>query len=245
MDMVKMGWSGGKDSTCGAYKRLYRGDLLKLVCYIPRFTEDIPLINKEHYEFILGQADKFTQIGGQVYFPKGITYYDYCLSICKSGINKGQVKGYPYINSCGFRRDSKIKAVSECEVGEFDYLDLAIAYDEKDRQGQLNDKVRSILVEEKITEKQAEKFCIEHNAYSPHYKYSKRDGCALCFNAKPIERYIWLNDYPQAQDKLLELQNILNPLLVGRKNEYPLRGYKHFIETLPLLEKLKEQQNER
>ena len=230
MDIVKIGWSGGKDSTCAVYKHLERGDKVKAVCYVPMFTEDIPLINKEHYEFILRQASEFEKLGGKVYFAKGITYYDYCLSICKSGIHKGQVKGYPYINACGFRRDSKIKAVSECDVGDFDYLDLAIAYDEKDRQGQLNDKVRSILVEGKITEKQAEKFCIEHNAYSPHYKYSKRDGCALCFNAKPIERQIWFNDYPQAYDKLLELQNKLKPLLVGRKNEYPLRNYKRFLE---------------
>lgn len=114
MNIVKMGWSGGKDSTCAFYyhlnRALFTGNIVKAVCYIPMFTEDIPLINKEHYEFILRQANEFEELGGKVYFAKGITYYDYCLSICKSGINKGQVKGYPYINACGFRRDSKIKA---------------------------------------------------------------------------------------------------------------------------------------
>ena len=238
MDIVKLGWSGGKDSTCATYKHLERGDKVKAVCYVPMFTEDIPLINKEHYEFILRQASEFEKLGGKVYFAKGITYYDYCLSICKSGIHKGQVKGYPYINACGFRRDSKIKAVSECDVGEFDYLDLAIAYDEKDRQGQLNDKTRSILCELEITEPKAKKFCLDRNAYSPHYKYSKRDGCALCYNSKPIERKIWLDDYPQAYEILLELQNKLKPLLVGRKNEYPLREYHRFIEIPPILEML-------
>jgi hypothetical protein len=89
-----------------------------------------------------------------------------------------------------------------------------------------------------ITEEQAKRFCIERNAYSPHYKYSERDGCVLCYNAKPKERQIWLNDYPQAYVILLELQNKLKPLLVGRKNEYPLRGYKHFIEIPPLLQML-------
>ena len=236
MDIVKVGWSGGKDSTCATYKHLERGDKVKAVCYVPMFTEEIPLINKEHYNFIIGQADIFTSMGGQVFFAKGITYYDYCLSICKSGIHKGQVKGYPYVNACGFRRDSKIKAVSECDVGEYDYLDLAIAYDETKRQNQLNDKTRSILCELEITEPQAKQFCLDRNAYSPHYKYSKRDGCALCYNAKPIERKIWLDDYPQAYDILLELQNKLKPLLVGRKNEYPLRKYHHFIEIPPLLE---------
>lgn len=238
MDIVKVGWSGGKDSTCATYKYLERGDKVKAVCYVPMFTEKIPLINKEHYDFIIGQAEIFTSMGGQVFFAKGITYYDYCLSICKSGIHKGQVKGYPYVNACGFRRDSKIKAVSECDVGEYDYLDLAIAYDETKRQNQLNDKTRSILCELGITEPQAKKFCLDRNAYSPHYKYSKRDGCALCYNAKPIERKIWLDDYPQAYDILLELQNKLKPLLVGRKNEYPLREYHHFIEIPPLLELL-------
>lgn len=238
MDIVKMGWGGGKDSTRAVYAHLDRGDIVKAVCYVPMFTEDIPLINKEHYGFIISQADIFTQMGVQVFWAKGITYFDYCLSICKSGIHKGQVKGYPYINACGFRRDSKIKACANVDVGYYDYESLGIAFDEVKRHSQLNDKKRSILCELEITEEQAKKFCIDNNAYSPHYKYSKRDGCALCMNAKPIERQIWLNDYPEAYDILLELQNKLKPLLVGRKNEYPLRGYHHFIEIPPLLEML-------
>ena len=59
----------------------------------------------------------------------------------------------------------------------------------------------------------AKEFCLERNAYSPHYKYSKRDGCALCFNAKPIELEIWLNDYPEAEEKLIELQEILKSIV--------------------------------
>lgn len=240
MNVVKIGWSGGKDSTCSVYKHLECGDKVKAVCYIPYFTEDIPLINKEHYEFIIGQAEIFEQMGCEVFFAKGITYYDYCLSICKSGINKGSVKGYPFVNACGFRRDSKIKAVSECNVGEYDYLDIAIAFDEIKRQTQLDKNTRSILCELKITEAQAQRFCLDKNAYSPHYKYSKRDGCALCFNAKSIERRIWFDDYENAYEKVLELQQKLKPLLVGRPNEYPLRKYHYFIETPPLLEMIGE-----
>lgn len=238
MDIVKIGWSGGKDSTCAVYKHLERGDVAKIVCYVPMFTEEIPLINKEHNEFILNQANIFTQMGGTMFWAKGITYYDYCLSICKTGIHKGLVKGYPYVNACGFRRDSKIKACANVDVGYYDYEGLGIAYDEINRHSQLNDYKRSILVELKITENDATNFCILKNAYSPHYKYSFRDGCALCMNAKPMERRIWFEDYPQAKLKLLELQNKLKPLLVGRKNEYPLRGYKLFIEPLPILEML-------
>ena len=231
MSVVKIGWSGGKDSTCATYKHLEQGDTVKAVCYIPMFTEGIPLINKEHFDFLQTQAERFKQAGGKVYFADGITYYDYCLSICKSGIHKGQVKGYPFIGCCGFRRDSKIKAINSIDVGQYDYLDIGIAFDEKARHGQLTENMRSILVEKEITEADATRFCISRDAYSPHYRYSKRDGCALCFNAKPIELAIWLRDYPQAREILIELQEGLKPLLIGRKNEFPLRGYNYFIDT--------------
>lgn len=231
MSVVKIGWSGGKDSTCATYKHLEQGDTVKAVCYIPMFTKEIPLINKEHSYFLQTQADRFKQEGGKIYFAEGMTYYDYCLSINKSGIYKGQVKGYPYIGFCGFRRDSKIEACRNVDVGFFDYEDIGIAFDEKARHGQLTEKLRSILVEKKITEYDAKQFCIFRNAYSPHYKYSKRDGCALCFNAKPIELAIWLRDYPEARPILIELQERLKPLLIGRKNEFPLRGYNYFIDT--------------
>lgn len=229
-DIVKIGWSGGKDSTCATYKHLEQGDKVKAVCYIPYFTDNIPLINKEHLEFILRQKEQFEKNGAKVFLAKGITYWDYCFLISKTGKFKGQVKGYPYIGFCGFRRDSKIKAVSTCNVGEFDYLDLAIAFDEKNRHSQLNEYVRSILVEKEITEQMAKKFCLEQNAYSPHYKYSKRDGCVLCFNAKQSELKQWFDDYPEARKKVIELQEKLKPLLVGRKNEFPLRKYRYFID---------------
>lgn len=231
MSVVKIGWSGGKDSTCATYMHLEQGDTVKAVCYIPMFTKEIPLINKAHYSFLHTQAERFKQAGGVVYFAEGITYYDYCLSINKNGIYKGQVKGYPYIGFCGFRRDSKIEACDNCDVGHFDYTDIGIAFDEKKRHSQLTEYKRSILVEKKITEEDAKRFCISQNAYSPHYRYSNRDGCALCFNAKPIELSLWLRDYPEARPILIDLQERLKPLLIGRKNEYPLRKYNYFIDT--------------
>lgn len=231
MAIVRIGWSGGKDSTCATYKRLENGDTVKALCYVPYFTKDIPLINKEHHEFILRQADIFRAQGAAVFFAEGITFWDYCLSICKSGINAGQVKGYPYVNACGFRRDSKIAACDNTDVGYYDFQDIGIAYDEFARHGQLSESKRSILVEQKITELMAARFCIERDALSPHYQYSKRDGCALCVNAKPIERAIWFNDYPAARGEVIRLQEMLKPLLVGRKNEFPLRGYQYFVDT--------------
>ena len=43
---VKVGWSGGKDSTCAVMQHIEHGHKVKAVCYIPMFTESIPLIEK-------------------------------------------------------------------------------------------------------------------------------------------------------------------------------------------------------
>lgn len=46
---------------------------------------------------------------------------------------------------CKFKNFSKERALHRCDVGQYDYEDIGIAYDEKLRQKQLNEKVRSIL----------------------------------------------------------------------------------------------------
>ena len=55
MDIVKVNWSGGKDSTCSALLHIKRGDKVKIVSYIPMFTDEIPLILKDHYNFIMNK----------------------------------------------------------------------------------------------------------------------------------------------------------------------------------------------
>ena len=88
-DIVKVGWSGGKDSSCAVMLHILRGDKVKAVCYIPMFTNEIPLIQKKHYDFILKTADKFRSLGAEVNIVHGITYWDYVTHIALSGIYKG------------------------------------------------------------------------------------------------------------------------------------------------------------
>lgn len=234
MDIVKIGWSGGKDSTCAVMKHIERGDKAKAVCYIPMFTKEIPLITKKHYEFINNTAELFRSLGAEVYFADGgVTYYEYVTHIAKTGPCKGQIFGFPCVNpgQCGFKRDGKIRACAKCDVGEFDYLSIGIAVDEIKRHNQLTENKRSILCELGITEEDATEFCKKRNLYSPHYnckgKKKVRDGCALCCNASERERLEWFNDYPEAVPILIELQNIVKQ---NRPDRPPLRGYKYFIE---------------
>ena len=235
-DVVKIGWSGGKDSTCAVMKHIKRGDKVKIVCWVPMLTKEIPLILKEHYNFIINTANYFRSLGAEVYFADGgLTYYEYVTHIAKSGKYKGQIFGFPCINrgQCGFKRDGKLRACDRCDVGEYDYLSIGIAEDEVARHNQLNENKRSILCELGITEDEATEFCIDHNLYSPHYSYdfgkkNKRDGCALCPHAKQKEREFYFRDYPEAIPIVIELQNIVKE---KRPDLPPLRGYKWFIES--------------
>ena len=235
MAIVKIGWSGGKDSTCAVMKHTERGDKVKAVCWIPMLTKEIPLLLKDHYEFIINTADYFRSLGAEVYFADGgLTYYEYVTHVAKSGKYKGQIFGFPCINrgQCGFKRDGKLRACDNCDVGYYDYESIGIAVDEVARHGQLNDKKRSILCELGITESQAKEYDIEHEILSPHYNYdfgkkNKRDGCALCAHATEKEREAYFRDYPEAIPIVIELQNIVKE---KRPDRPPVRGHKYFIE---------------
>ncbi len=230
MSIVKVSWSGGKDSTCAVMKHIERGDKVKIVTYIPMFTEDIPLITKEHYNFIMETAKKFRKLGADVNIITGETYQHFVLRRSSRGKFKGRMFGFPpfRVGLCNFKRDSKVKSLVEFDVGSYDYEDIGIASDETKRHNQLNEKKRSILCELNITEKQARKYCEEKEILSPHYKYNNRDGCALCPNKKAEERKRWFNDYPQAIPILIELQQIIHK---ERPEQTPLRNHKWFLEN--------------
>lgn len=235
MSVVKIGWSGGRDSTCAVMEHIERGDKVKAVCYIPMFTKEIPLISQKHYDFIKNTSEYFRSLGAEVYFANGgITYYEYVTHVSQKGKNKGEIFGFPIVGRgmCGFKRDGKLKALSLCDVGEYDYEGVGIAFDEVKRHKQLNEHLRSILVEKKITEQMAADRCKERGLYSPHYagKGNKkiRDGCALCCNATEEERQEWYADYPEAVPVVIELQNLVK---AKRPDRPPLRCYKYFIES--------------
>ena len=203
---VKVSWSGGKDSTCAVLLHLEAGHKVKAVNYTPMFTEEIPLLLKDHYEFIQKTAERFRDWGAE-----------------------GGIMGFPCFipRMCKFKNFSKERALHRCDVGQYDYEDIGIAYDEKLRQKQLNEKLRSILVEYKITEEQAMEICKINNLVSPLYQQYKRDDCTLCPNAPKREREQWFREFPEAIPILKELQDRVKaekPI-----NHTPLRNHEWFL----------------
>lgn len=231
MAIVKIGWSGGKDSTTAVMKHIERGDEVKVVHYTPMFTKEIPLILKDHYAFIIQTANYFKSLGVEVNFAnQGVTYYEYVTHVALAGKCKGQIFGFPIIGAgmCGFKRDGKLRALSLCDVGKYDYESVGICFDETKRHSQLNENLRSILCELKMTQEDTKQYCLSNGLYSPHYTHNtKRDGCALCYNAKEDERRRWFADYPEAIPLVLNLQNLVKEC---RPDRPPLRGYRYFIE---------------
>lgn len=229
MSIVKCNWSGGKDSTYATFLHIRQGDEVKVVNYIPMLNDHIPMLLKCHYEFILSTEERFRKMGATVDIVSGMTYVDYVHKLSSRGPSKGLPFGFPCFkrSMCGFKRDSKEKALTSIDVGDYDYQDIAIAYDEVNRHSQLNNTKRSILVERKITEQMAKIGCTAHGLLSPHYDVLKRDGCTLCPNATARERELWFADYPEAFDIVLDLQEFVRR---ERPERTPLRNYRFFIE---------------
>ena len=230
MSVVKVNWSGGKDSTAALYMHYILGDTVKAVCYIPMFNDTIPLITKDHYNFIIDTAKTFRCLGVSVNIVHGMTYTDYVCREISRGKNKGKIFGFPCFipQACNFRNYSKLKALNSIDIGAYDYEDIGIAYDEVKRQNQLTVSKRSILVELRLTEEDAYKICKENNLLSPHYKIAKRDGCALCPNGSKKVREKWFSDYPMAIEQVKELQSYIS---ANRPESYPLRDKRFFIEA--------------
>lgn len=228
MSTVKVSWSGGKDSTCALDLHLKRGDKVIAVCYVPMFTDTIPLIFPNHYEWITKTAERFRREGADIHIVTGMTYYDFFYKVVKKGQNKGTIYGFPNFIHCAFKCHSKIPALDSVKC-EFDYEDIGIAVDEVERQAQLNDKKRSILVEEGYTEEDAFNYCRDNGLLSPHYGKLRRDGCAICPNAPKQERQEWFRLYPEAIPIMLKMQDdqreaAKKRVYTGKPFNGPLRG---------------------
>ena len=232
MDTVKVCWSGGKDSTAATYLHIKEGHKVFAVCFIPLLTEDIPLIRKDHFEFIMSTSERFKSYGVDVRICHGITYYDHVHSVITRGKNKGKFRGIGLgFGFCLFRDYSKIRAGLDSVIVPHDYIDIGIAYDEINRQSQLDNYKRSILCEKKYTERAAFDLCYTHDLLSPLYFRSGRDGCAICPNTSHNELIGYINDYPAALSVLLDIETFCRTY---RPELCPYRKHQWFTDHLRL-----------
>lgn len=228
--IYKVNWSGGKDSTAAAMLHLHAGHEVKMVYYIPYLVEGLPLIMPEHYEFIMRTAQAFYDAGAKMYQAQGVTYKQHTEHLLTRGKHKGLHMciglGFGF---CQFRDRSKVKALEKIDVGNYDFIDIGIAYDEEKRKKQLTGIKKSILCERGYTEEMARAMCATHGVLSPVYSEGKRDGCAICPNAEKGRLQRYCAAYPQARKILLDIEAACK---AERPECTPYRGGKWFSDYI-------------
>lgn len=140
---------------------------------------------------------------------------------------QGTIKGFPSLRSQWCSEALKMRVMEKEFRHSVQYI--GIAADEPKRFGQLNEKIRSPLVEHGITEKMCMVICDRIGLLAPTYLQSKRSGCWFC-HAQPIE-----------QLRLLRLQHPdLWRILLKWDNDSPIpfrHGEKHGVHTVADFEK--------
>lgn len=219
MDVVKISWSGGKDSTASVIIHGERGDKIKAVYYIPYLTDGIPLITRKQFDFMHEAIEVLCKrYDFHAFQARGISYYDHVTRVLTRGPRKGEIMGYGLgFGFCLFRDYSKRKALDECNVGLFDYNDIGIAYDEKKRLNQLGAEKRSIIVEYKMTESDCFDLCAKYGLLSPVYvQKGMRDGCVICPNCNDGRLREWAQDYPEGVKILKDIERICDGVGHGK-----------------------------
>ena len=176
--------------------------------------------NPIHIEFIKNKAIPiFESWGYEVHILHAKKdYLDCFYHICekprKIMSNKGKYTGFPPIGLCNVKRDCKIKPMTDFykSINEPYMKYVGICIDEPKRLGSLHKDNQQISLLEKYgyNEKMAKELCENFGLLSPAYKFSKRQGCWFCPNAKLAEHKEIKETMPSVWEEFVNLENEKN-----------------------------------
>ncbi|MBE6922979.1 MAG: hypothetical protein E7465_07345 [Ruminococcaceae bacterium] len=138
----------------------------------------------------------------------GRSYEDLFYSIpCRKEQNidkQGQIRGFPSLQSQWCSSSLKSEVMKKIFKRGKSVQYIGIAANEPKRFSQLNDHLRSPLVEHGVTEEDCYQICEQIGLLAPTYLQSKRSGCWFC-HAQPIDQLRLLRaQHPLLWAKLLE-----------------------------------------
>lgn len=131
------------------------------------------------------------------------------------GPSAGKIWAWPLCGRCYVNRDLKVRPMERYLRSTFAGYDITqyigIASDEGERLDRL-DGIKRISLMEKYghAEKDAVKNCQLCGMYSPAYKFTSRNGCFFCPNAKYQELRHLYDYHPKLWARLLALQALPN-----------------------------------
>ena len=186
------------------------------------FNNEISGELPEHIAFVHRAIELFKSWGYEVKILRSSqTYMDIFNHVVenprKVQENRNKRAGFPNSSFCPVRRDLKLKPIYDFykSLNE-DYVQyVGIAADERTRLDSLHSVKNAISLLEKYnyTENMCVSLCQEYGLYSPAYKYSKRQGCWFCPNAKMEESRNVMETYPDVWASFVALEqeeNLIN-----------------------------------
>lgn len=211
--------SGGKDSMDTALLALNNGEpLTDAVWGEVMFDTDISGEIPEHREFMYSTVIPFLKSEGiQVHIvqsPK--TFVELFQKVVGGdGQSAGKIWSWPLCGRCYVNRDLKVRPMERylrsTFAGDEIIQYIGIANDEEDRLLRL-DGIKHISLMKKYghSENDAIRACQGCGMYSPAYKFTKRNGCFFCPNAKLTELRHLYDYHPDLWARLLALQALPN-----------------------------------
>ena len=218
-----MSWSGGKDSTASiilAHEHNEPIDSIVFVEVIYDLKRNISGENPEHINFIKNVAKPlFESWGYKVHILRSDkdyigSFYHVIEDPRKHIEHKGKKAGFVTNGKCGIKRDCKLKPLNKFykSIQDTCIQYVGIAIDEPKRLETLRkDSTRISLLEKYgYTEEMARDLCEKYGLLSPAYKYSKRQGCWFCPNAKLAEHKAIRESMPDVWEEFVSLENMPN-----------------------------------
>ena len=213
--------SGGKDSVCSVimlHKYHPELQLLILISEVMFSLKDgISGENPEHIMWIKqvmiptfeswGYSCKIIRAEGKDYLSE---FHHVVTGAKKYPEHNGRPYGFPICDKgrCMIKRDLKVRPMERfLKSLQEPYIQyLGIAADEPMRLKSLADNQRSILADIGITEQEAWNICRQRDLLSPVYRYSYRQGCFMCANAKREEQAYVKRNMPDVWKRFVGLE---------------------------------------
>jgi 3'-phosphoadenosine 5'-phosphosulfate sulfotransferase (PAPS reductase)/FAD synthetase len=162
--------------------------------------------------------------------PEG-TFEKWFYGKITSGDYEGRIRGFPQeFTPCYWSREAKINQLNQAQKG-YDRVCVGIAYDERERMSDKDNRVDYPLVRWKWTEQDCVDYLNKKNLFNPLYVNFDRLGCWLCPKQGEKSLYVLWKIYPDLWEELKKREEE-NLQLTGRhiKAERSLQDYQRDFE---------------
>jgi 3'-phosphoadenosine 5'-phosphosulfate sulfotransferase (PAPS reductase)/FAD synthetase len=224
-------WSGGKDSTAMLIRMYELGDIPDKVVFADTGSFlGMPFEFPELYAYLDRVEDALGFKAERLQLPEG-TFEKWFYGKPERGENQDKVRGYPQqFTPCYWSREAKINQLLKAQKG-FERICVGIAYDERERMSDKDERVDYPLVTWRWSEQRCIDYLNEKNLFNPLYVNFDRLGCWCCPKQGEKSLYVLWRVYPEKWRQFVKIEE-LNYSLTGRwiKAEKSLIDYQKDFE---------------